>query len=669
VSFYLNDAITSFRVKTEGVSTGGLPGRVEHLVTSKLPVSLAVKMPLEVSKGDKILLPVSLVNETSRPYTVAINSTFGPAFQVKGGVPSSVTLKAKERKSFFAELLVVGDGKDPKDGLMRIAIDTSNLKDEVERRVSVVPLGFPQEISLAGTVEKTIKHEFTITGVVPDTIRASLTMYPSPLATMVSGTQAIIREPYGCFEQASSADYPNIMVLDYLEKNDAAEPALIQKTMKHLDKGYKMLTGYESPKKGFEWFGGDPGHEALTAYGLMEFVDMSKVFGQVDKSMIKRTAAWLKSRRDGKGGFKRNSRALDSFGKASDEVTNSYISYALSQSGDTDLGPEIARQKKTAVETKDPYVMALATNTLVNMEPRSASTLSALKKLAAMQDKEGAFSGADHSITRSGGIALELESTSLAVMALLKGGDAYMSTVRNSVKWISDKRSGAGGFGSTQSTVLALAALSDYAEASRVTQSGGVATVLVNGEPAGTLRFEKGQKDALVFEDIAASLRPGKNTIELKLDSESPLPYSIGIEYRSKMPASSSESVIRLFTKLDKQSVPLGEGVRMSVSVKNISDKGQPMTLARVGIPGGLTFQTWQLKELMDKKIIDFYETHEREVVLYFRSMAPNAELEIPLQLIARVPGDYVGPASQAYLYYTNEFRQWSEPNRIHIGQ
>ncbi|MBL4635388.1 MAG: hypothetical protein JKY56_16125, partial [Kofleriaceae bacterium] len=78
VSFYLNDAITSFRVKAEGVSAGGLPGRVEHLVTSKLPVSLAVKMPLEVSKGDKILLPVSLVNETSRPYTVAINSTFGP---------------------------------------------------------------------------------------------------------------------------------------------------------------------------------------------------------------------------------------------------------------------------------------------------------------------------------------------------------------------------------------------------------------------------------------------------------------------------------------------------------------------------------------------------------------------------------------------------------------
>ena len=37
------------------------------------------------------------------------------------------------------------------------------------------------------------------------------------------------------------------------------------------------------------------------------------------------------------------------------------------------------------------------------------------------------------------------------------------------------------------------------------------------------------------------------------------------------------------------------------------------MTLARVGLPGGLAFQTWQLEELRDKKLIYFYETRERE--------------------------------------------------------
>jgi uncharacterized protein YfaS (alpha-2-macroglobulin family) len=665
VKFFLSDAVTSFRVNAEGLSQGGLPGRVEHLVKSKLPVSLAVKMPLEVSKGDEVQLPVTLANETNRPYKVRVDSKFGPAFKVTGGVPNEVRLAAGERKSFFASLQVIGDGDRLEDGLMRIAIDTSNLRDEVQREVRVVPLGFPQEVSLAGTVETVAKHEFSLTGVIPGTIDAKLTMYPSPLATMTSGTEAIIREPYGCFEQASSANYPNIMVLNYMEEHSAADPVLIEKTMGHLDKGYKMLTGYESPKKGFEWFGGDPGHEALTAYGLMEFVDMSKVYGDVDQAMIMRTTAWLKSRRDGKGGFKRNSRALDSFGSASEDVTNSYISYALSETGDKELGAELTRQKKTAVETKDSYVLALAANTLANIEPDAATTSAALKKLVAMQADDGSFDGADHSITRSGGIALQLETTSLAVLALLKADAVYTGEVRRAVEWINDKRSGAGGFGSTQSTVLTLSALSTYAKATRVTQSGGKATVFVNGTASGTISFEKGQKDSLVFEDIASALKPGKNTIELKLDSESPLPYSIGIEYRSKMPASSPETAVSIFNTLEKGQVPLGEGVRMNVTVKNLTDKGQPMTLARVGLPGGLAFQTWQLKELMDKKVIDFYETREREVVLYFRSLAPNAEMQVPLDLIARVPGTYVSPASRAYLYYTDEFKHWAEPLRV----
>ena len=88
------------------------------------------------------------------------------------------------------------------------------------------------------------------------------------------------------------------MVLSYLQENEAAEPELVARTEQVLDKGYGMLAGYESPQKGYEWFGGDPGHEALTAYGLMEFADMSRVF-DVDPSMVERTRTWLRGRRAG----------------------------------------------------------------------------------------------------------------------------------------------------------------------------------------------------------------------------------------------------------------------------------------------------------------------------------------------------------------------------------
>ena len=42
---------------------------------------------------------------------------------------------------------------------------------------------------------------------------------------------------------------------------------------------------------------------------------MKKVF-PVDSEMLERTTKWLLKRRDGKGGFERNSRALDAFGGA-----------------------------------------------------------------------------------------------------------------------------------------------------------------------------------------------------------------------------------------------------------------------------------------------------------------------------------------------------------------
>jgi hypothetical protein len=66
VDFYLSDAVTSFRATVEGMASGRA-GHGEAMIGSKLPVSLAVKLPLEVSSGDRIDLPVTISNTTWRP--------------------------------------------------------------------------------------------------------------------------------------------------------------------------------------------------------------------------------------------------------------------------------------------------------------------------------------------------------------------------------------------------------------------------------------------------------------------------------------------------------------------------------------------------------------------------------------------------------------------------
>ncbi len=73
-----------------------------------------------------------------------------------------------------------------------------------------------------------------------------------------------------------------------------------------LKQGYDKLVSSKTKEKGYEWFGQSPAHESLSAYGLMQFAEMSKVTNFVDSKMVEDLKGWLMSRKDGKGLFLAN---------------------------------------------------------------------------------------------------------------------------------------------------------------------------------------------------------------------------------------------------------------------------------------------------------------------------------------------------------------------------
>jgi hypothetical protein len=675
VAFVASDAVTAFRATAEGFSATGAAGTGQITFQSKLPLTLDAHLPVEATAGDTIRLPVTLTNETDDAVDATLTVRFGAAFRLAGDPAAGVIhLAARQKRSieFPLEVVATGAGAD-----IALKLTARGLSDEINKTIRVVPRGFPIEVAASGTARSgaAARHVLDLAGALPGSIRASVTMYPSPVAAMTKGMDGMIREPGGCFEQTSSTNYPNIMILGYLNANDAAtDPALVQKTQGVLDRGYKLLTGYETSDKGYEWFGHTPGHEALTAYGLMEFADMAKVY-DVDRKMVERTADWLMSRRDHQGGFQRSTQALDSFGRASPTTTNAYILWALAEANRTaGLTQELAAQAALGGETRDPYLLALAANTRLAAAPRAPDGAAMANRLAGMQARDGSFPGARESITMSGGESLTIESTALAVLALIKASpnSEHEPQIRAGVDWLNSKRGGYGAWGNTQATILGLKALTAYTAHARQMSAPGAATLVINGNAAGTLKFDKGRRDALVWDDLAGKLAAGSNTIELRLDSQSALPYTITIEYRSARPASSPRTKVAVATQLlntSAQRVKMGDGITLRAHVENTTAAGIPMTLARIGLPGGTVFQTWQLKELRDKGAIDFYETRPREVILYWRALPPSAKKDIDLNLLAAVPGTYEAPASSAYLYYTAEDKAWTPPVAVTIDR
>ena len=177
----------------------------------------------------------------------------------------------------------------------------------------------------------------------PRSVTTNIAVYPTPLANMTEALQRLIQDPNGCFEQTSSTSYPLTMAQQYFLVHTGVDPqAGRARRARNWTPATSAWSSFWCPDRGYEWFGQDPGHEALTAFGLLHFTDMAQV-REVDQNMIATTRAWLLKQRDGKGGFERKRRALHTWIEDKD-CSNAYILWALLESGEK---PEEPRAPKS----------------------------------------------------------------------------------------------------------------------------------------------------------------------------------------------------------------------------------------------------------------------------------------------------------------------------------
>ena len=119
-------------------------------------------------------------------------------------------------------------------------------RDRVIRRVPIVPQGFPVVQARSDLLEGTARPELVLPeSWIPGTLKCQVTVYPSTLASLQKGLEGLLREPNGCFEQTSTTNYPNVLILDYLRESNQAKPELEKRVRDLLANGYGKLTSFE----------------------------------------------------------------------------------------------------------------------------------------------------------------------------------------------------------------------------------------------------------------------------------------------------------------------------------------------------------------------------------------------------------------------------------------
>jgi uncharacterized protein YfaS (alpha-2-macroglobulin family) len=662
VSFKLNDSVTTFEIAADGFDNTGALGEATSTISSNEPFYIEPKLPLEVSAGDVVKLPIAAINSTANDLNgVQINISAGDGISV--APLAAFDLATGQRAREIATLQI---GSAPGVFNFIASATGGSYSDKVTRPLVVVPLGFPTQINRGGTLLAASRsvHPIEIPdSVISGTMKASATLYPTPLANLTEALQSMLQEPNGCFEQTSSTNYPLVMADQYFTTHAGVDPTLISRSNDLLDKGYARLTGFECKNKGYEWFGEDPGHECLSAYGLLEFTDMSAV-RPVDQKMLENTRSWLLARRDGKGGYTHERRSLHTW-ITDPGCANGYCTWALLECGQTGLDTEVSSLRNDAETDSNAYVKALAANVLF-LAGDHAGAKHFMDALAGQQDTDGHVKGATTTVVGSGGDSLEIETTSLATLAWLRD-PAYAANVEQAIHFLADSCKG-GRYGSTQSTVLALRAIVTYDNLRAHPTKAGSAQLFVDGQAIGApISFDEKTTGALTLPEFSDRMTVGKHAVELRMTDGSDLPYAVSVSFNSVTPSSSDQCKLGLATSLKDSTIEEGAATEEDVTVTNRTADTLPTPIAIIGLPGGLEPRHDQLKELVKSDRIAAYEVRGREVILYWRDIQPNEKIEIPLSVTAAIPGKYTAPASRAYLYYTDEFKQWQAGTSVTI--
>lgn len=675
LSLIFADSITTWRLTASASSRGGLLGGVTTPLRVFQDFFVDLDLPLNLTQNDEVAFPVAVYNYLKDPQTVKLDLQPEPWFELVDGqgLTRSLDLKPGEVTSVKYRIRAKKIGHFP----LTVKASGTKMSDAIKRVIEVVPDGqkVEQVVSdrLAGKVSQTV----TIPdNAIPDASKLFVKVYPGVFSQLVEGTEGMLRMPGGCFEQTSSSAYPNVLVVDYIKKNKLATPQVLLQAEQYLNGGYQRLLTFERPGGGFDWWGSGEPLVWLSAYGLHEFNDMAKAW-PVDKGIINRTQAWLMKQREADGTWSKigatHGESIERMGDPKLLLT-SYVAWSLLESGlkTPELGKSIDYIREHAKTAENPYILALAANALASWDSKDDSTHEVLVKVLRKLDEKKQQrpewkaicfpAGAEgHSLCYARGESLTVETTALAVLAMLKNGQ-FPNQTNQALIYIAKSKDSYGTWGSTQATILALKAL--------VAASGGVKqkdtaafTILVNGKEAAKGEVNEKNADVMQLFDLKEHVRPGANEVAVEVKGETNLAYQVvGRHFIPWQPKPQVEPLFAINVEYDRTKLSTSELLRAKATLKYNGKVPTSMVMLDLGIAPGFTVDAGDFAELVAAKKVNKFSITSRQVILYLGDVKPGQVQTIEYTLKPKYPIKAKTPATVAYEYYTPANRGEAKP-------
>jgi len=687
-SLDLAHTITTWRLTALASAQDGRLGSATAPIRVFQDFFVDIDLPLALTQGDEVSMPVAVYNylDSSQQVQLALEAQdwfdyLGEPTQVVDVAPGDVTVVYFPIKVTATE----GRFRPIVTALGEKMSDATTLRHNVR----VVPNGKRFDETTSDRLSEDTEQTVTIPAdAIPGTAHITVKIYPGILSQVVEGLDALLRMPFGCFEQTSSTTYPNVLVMDYVQSTGQTSPEVQMKAEQYINLGYQRLTTFEVPGGGFSLFGDNPPDRMLTAYGLMEFSDMARVH-PVDQAMIDRAADWLLSQQKSDGSWENDQGLVheQSWSKLGNErlPVTAYIVWALTEAGYEDepgtvKGLDYVREFWR--DAKDAYSLALVANALAVADPQGSSTGAALDELAGMAILEGngAYWSSDiATFMGATGETGSIETTALAAYAFLQA-EQHTDLANAALTTLVQQKDSYGTWHSTQATVLTLKALLlSVREGGEDTEA--TVTVSLNGEETDPLLINADNFDVVQLVSFTDRPVQGDNKVRIHVEGQGNLMYQISTRYylpwdKVPLPVPGKE-LMDITVDYDRTELAVNDVINVSVRVE-LNEGAARQAIVDLGVPPGFEVMSEDLADLVvrhsdlppDYEGARFsrFDLTGRQIIVYLEGLKAGEPLEFGYRIRARYPIKAQTPPSSAYDYYNPSVSAVSAPAAIEVS-
>jgi hypothetical protein len=471
--------------------------------------------------------------------------------------------------------------------------------------------------------------------------------------------------------------YPNVLVLNYLQTTGQASPELQMTAEKYVGTGYQRLLTFEVDGGGFSLFGQAPAEVFLTAYGLMEFTDMAKVY-PVDQAVIDRTAQWLMNQQQPDGTWL--DQGYSEHWQVNAKVpTTAYIAWSLIDAGYKDT-PQVEQAIATIREfglqdaERDAYNLALVANALAAYDPNDSMTRAAVDQLYEMRVQDGEtvyWKGNVASFMGATGDSGSLETTALAAIALMKT-NTHPDAVSGALAYLVKGKDSWGTWSTTQATILSLKAMLLATQQAGKAEGPATVRVSLNKEQTQEIKIDQTNADVVHLVTFNQGFAPsGSNQVQIDVEGGGNLMYQVATSYylpwNQVPPTPEEQEAMSIDVAYDRTRLAVNDTVTVKVGVRLNQPGVVKMALVDLGVPPGFTVLTEDLSRLVEQKTIARYELTGRQIIIYLENFSSEKPLHFSYRLRARFPMRAQTPPSSAYDYYNPGSATVRAPLRVTV--